>query len=300
MGKKQSDKITSVQKNDVTSTSSKPDMMFKRLNIIQVNLHKAKLATVELTKLFLDADFNGQGRGGKVNADKPGVMLVQELYVQYNGKLFNEGWNAVHHNMGRVAILVNNGVNHWPVQNFASRDCVVTTIKLMNSNNEAKILYLASVYLDRLKPPISGELKAIVEHCKNKGLPLIIGMDSNAHSHEWGSDEDNDRAIALSEYFDQNQLFVTNRGDKPTFKTKRRKSITDLTVTNSSAIDLSIEEWEVLDTHNFSDHKYIKFSVGEYTPFKKCFRNFKKANLEYFKSNLENYPQQIDVIDCVE
>ncbi len=119
------------------------DMVCKRLDIIQVNLHKAKLATVELTKLFLDADFNGQGQGGKVNADKPGVILVQEPYVQYNGKVFNEGWNAVHHNRGRAAILLNNGVNHWPVQKFTSRDCVVTTIKLTNSNNEAKTLYLA-------------------------------------------------------------------------------------------------------------------------------------------------------------
>ncbi len=125
-------------------------------------------------------------------------------------------------------------------------------------------------------------------------------MDSNAHSHEGGSDEDNDRGTALSEYFDQNQLYVMNKGDKPTFMTKRSKSIIDLTVANSSAVDLSIEGWEVLDTHNFSDHKYIKFSVGEYTPFKKCFRNFKKANWEYFKANLDNYPQQIDIVDCVE
>ncbi len=78
MGKKRCDKITFVPKNDVTSTSTNPNMMFKRLNIIQVNLHKAKLAMVELTKLFLDADFYGQGHGGKVKADKPGVILVQE------------------------------------------------------------------------------------------------------------------------------------------------------------------------------------------------------------------------------
>ncbi len=119
-------------------------MIQKILDIIlQVNLvHRAKLATVELTKLFLDADVSGQDHGGKAGIDKPGVILVQEPYVQYNGKLFNEGWNAVHNNMGRAAILVNNGVNHYPVQKFASRDCIVTTIKLMNSNNEAKILYL--------------------------------------------------------------------------------------------------------------------------------------------------------------
>ncbi len=134
-------------------------MIQKILDIIQVNLHKAKLATVELTKLFLDADVSGQGHGGKAGIDKPGVILVHEPYVQYNGKLFNEGWNAVHNNMGRAAILANNGVNHYPVQKFASRDCVVTTIKL----NEQQQWGQASVYLDRLKPPVSGELKAIVQ-----------------------------------------------------------------------------------------------------------------------------------------
>ncbi len=70
---------------------------------------------------------------------------------------------------------------------------------------------MASVYLDINKPPVSGELIAIVKHCKNKGLPLIIGMDSNAHSQEWGSDDDNDRGMALSDYFDQNQLYVNEQ-----------------------------------------------------------------------------------------
>ncbi len=116
MGKKRCDKITFVLKNDLTSTSTNPNMMFKCLNIIQVNLHMAKLATVELTKLFLDADFNGQGRGGKVNADKPGVILVQEPYVQNTGKLFNESWNAVHQQKGRATILMNNGVNQCTAQ----------------------------------------------------------------------------------------------------------------------------------------------------------------------------------------
>ncbi len=43
-----------------------------------------------------------------------------------------------------------------------------------------------------------------------------------------------------------------------------------------------------------------KNNVPYCTPFKKCFRNFKISNWEYFKSNLENYPQQINVVDCVE
>ncbi len=61
----------------------------KKLKLMQVNLHKAKLATVELTKLFLDANSDGQGQGGKVKADKPGVIFISA------GGICTEQWQTI-------------------------------------------------------------------------------------------------------------------------------------------------------------------------------------------------------------
>ncbi len=53
-----------------------------------------------------------------------------------------------------------------------------------------------------------------------------------------------------------------------------KKIMNDITIVNRLALlDLNVEDWEVLDHENFSDHKYISYSVGQYTPFKREFRN---------------------------
>ncbi len=88
-------------------------------------------------------------------------------------------------------------------------------------------------------------------------------------------------------------MFLLNRGGKPTFVTKHSKTHIDLTIANRHAVDIGIDNWEVLDRATASDHKYISFKIGEFTPFQREFRNFKKANWMEYKQILDQNPLEV-------
>ena len=83
----------------------------------------------------------------------------------------------------------------------------------------------------------------LVEECKKKRLPLIVGMDSNAHFSMWGAEDTNDRGRELKEIFLELGLVVLNQGSEYTFDTGNRKSIVDVIVPNRFAI----EKWNLDD-----------------------------------------------------
>ena len=75
----------------------------------------------------------------------------------------------------------------------------------------------ASVYCpDDDGPAVTGTLESLVQHCNTKQLPLIVGADSNAHSHLWGPDQ-NSRGDAFEDLISQNDLTVLIDGLDPTW-----------------------------------------------------------------------------------
>ena len=87
---------------------------------------------------------------------------------------------------------------------------------------------------------------------KKKKLPLIVGMDSNAHSSMWGAEDTNDRRRELEEIFFEHDLVVLNQGREYTFDTGNRKSIIDVTVANGFAIEKwNLDDWEVHNRESF-------------------------------------------------
>ena len=86
-------------------------------------------------------------------------------------------------------------------------------------------------------------------------LPLIVGMDSNAHSSMWRAEDTNDRGRELKEIFFELDLVVLNQGDEYTFDTGNRKSIIDVPVANRFAIEKwNLDDWKVDNSQSFSDH----------------------------------------------
>ena len=232
---------------------------------------------------------------GQVDHDKQvAAVLVQEPVISRDGVARAEGWNVIAKPKSRAAILVNKTVNFWPVEKFLSRDSSAICLKIKDKHKREKILYLASMYLDIEKAVISDDLKNTVEYCRLKRIPLVIGLDSNAHCTAWGSPKDNKRGEILEEYLLQNEMTVLNRGDRPTFDNGTSQTHIDITVANKEAVDFNIEGWEVLNKRTLSDHKYISFSIGEFSPFKREFRNFKKANWVDFKMVLDQ-----NTVECV-
>ena len=79
-------------------------------------------------------------------------------------------------------------------------------------------------------PPILlQELLAFTE--KNK-FSSIVGTDANAHHTIWGSSNINLRGEELLTYCVSANLQFYNVGNRPTFRTKTREEVPDLTLTN--------------------------------------------------------------------
>ncbi len=55
----------------------------------------------------------------------------------------------------------------------------------VEDNMNTKYLFLASIYLDINEPVVSEALLKVTQHCHTKGIPLLIGMDSNDRSGAW-------------------------------------------------------------------------------------------------------------------
>jgi ribonuclease HI len=101
----------------------------------------------------------------------------------------------------------------------------------------------------------------IVEYCKSRKLPLIIGSDSNSHCTAWGSRETNKRGQELAEYLSTTDLQILNEGEEPTFVTSRSQQIIDITLANRMGAPL-VSNWRVDDADSMSDHRYICFDVA--------------------------------------
>ena len=61
-------------------------------------------------------------------------------------------------------------------------------------------------------------------------------------------------------YWVSADLIFCNEGRRPTFRTKTREEVLDLTLVNWCAWD-QVLGWHVRDMPSFSDHMYIRFKV---------------------------------------
>ena len=126
-----------------------------------------------------------------------------------------------------------------------------------------------------------------MEYSKKVNKEILIGTDSNAHSQLWMCESDNTRGEIFEDFISQNNLFVSNIGNKNTYDCTTGKSIIDVTIVSILLVD-RVKNWVVQDKDYFSDHKMISFNIDFNKPPPGLFRNFKKANWPYFKHLLSN------------
>ena len=95
-----------------------------------------------------------------------------------------------------------------------------------------------------------------LRNLKNEQVPTIIGTD--AHHTTWGSSNTNPRREDLLAHCVSSDLnfCIVNVGNKPTFRTKTREEVLDLTLVNRCAWD-RVVGWHVSNVLSFSDHMYI-------------------------------------------
>ena len=88
------------------------------------------------------------------------------------------------------------------LEHLSHRDCAVG---LLSVNNE-KIL-LASIYLDIKEPVINEWMTNLITFANRKKYPIVIGMDSNAHSSLFGT-ETNARGEDLESFLINNSFLL--------------------------------------------------------------------------------------------
>ncbi len=191
--------------------------MATELRVVQINLQHSKVASAEL-ELPLLGD----------------VGLIQEPYITCCRPRCldrNKGYALAKKGRPRAAIYIHKMREAWLVEEFTKEDLCVCAIKV-----EGCTWYIVSSYLDINYDIRNNDgLGRLIDHCERGSVPLVIGMDCNAHSSLWDSVDVNKRGEELEELIMEKDLTVANCGEACTFETARAKTIVDITITNVHA-----------------------------------------------------------------
>ncbi len=219
----------------------------RTIRFAQINLHKSRAPTTELEGLDFDVALVQEPNLNKKRGTVFSASSSNSSYCKRDGKSI------------RAAIIISREVDYWPLDKLSGADLAAVALKV---ESPLKQLYAASCYLDiKLKAP-SDELHQLVKHCKLQKIPLLVGIDTNAHSTVWGESDSNKRGEALEDWIIENDLYVLNKGSVPTFAPDgSRKTIIDVTIANEWARPFA-GDWKVnLDEVVLSDHRLVQFNM---------------------------------------
>ncbi len=135
------------------------------------------------------------------------------------------------------------------------------SITLRSKISKDLTIILSSIYMDNTKDIPCDLVTRIASYTERENLPLIAGVDSNAHHVAWGHSSTNARGRALLQTLSANNLILCNTGNTPTFVGKLGHSVIDLTICNTLGYNL-IKDWKVESGKSLSDHEAITFKLA--------------------------------------
>ena len=224
--------------------------------------------------------------GRAMEEAKQKIILMTEPYTYANKIVGMPGKSKLIYSRGketpRAGIAASPDVKITAMENWCSRDCAVGLVKI-----GGKQTVLVSLYLDinlRVQQPWVDELMRMVDA---KGYPIIIGVDTNAHSSLYGP-HTNKRGEALEDFIIQYGLSVENVGTIPTFETQRgaKKIETHIDATLTRGVPAGVRNWEVNREYNASDHNTISFQVTSECNEPELVRPWGKADWDTFEAKL--------------
>ena len=219
-----------------------------RLPISQINLHRSKDAAAILAK--------------RMASGHTWISMIQEPWtVRGIVRGVGPGCRVIASSDERPrACIALKGVSGVPLLAFCYRDLAAVACEV-NTDRGRHTIVLASGYFpheDSEVPPLG--VQRLIEYCRTKKMPLILGCDANAHNSVWGSTDNNARGEDLLTYLTSSELDIANVGSEPTFKNVKRGEVLDLTLVSLSIRHL-IHGWRVSDEPSLSDHATIEFGL---------------------------------------
>ena len=228
--------------------------------------------------------------GGSLENKKQSIVLVTEPHTVNNSVTgMPRGTKVVAARLKgtdcrpRAAIVASLDVKLTAMESWCRRDCAVALAKI-----RGKHTVIVSLYLDINLDVQPGWLDDLMTMIEEKNFPVIIGVDSNAHSALYGPDT-NRRGVAFEDFILQYGLNVENIGGKPTYETRRGNKLvqTHIDVTLTRGLTTEIRNWRICSEYNASDHNTILFEILTSKPEPELIRPWSKADWGIFSDYLD-------------
>ena len=181
----------------------------------------------------------------------------------------------------RSCIYTSKDIDAWMLPKYSNADVVTVSINNLQGVIPKTVIF-ASVYMAEENAAPPQIVEELTVYCNRNNLPLVLGCDANAHHVAWGSSNINERGEALMEYLASTDLAWCNKGHKPTFITRNRREVLDITLATPEVF-LKIKDWAVSDNPSLSDHAMITFHLTITSPAERWYRNVRKTNWKDFK-----------------
>lgn len=181
------------------------------------------------------------------------VVLLQETFLSDNKTFKINNFNIIRNDRnsqgGGVAIAIK---NNWKFKkiNINSNIDEIELIGCKIKIDDKNCLDIVSIYINH-----NFNLNmAHIDNIFNKvETPFIIGGDFNAHSMEWGCENNSPRGEVIHDALEKYDSIFLNDGSVTRFQTPpNQSSAIDLTITNSNnSLNCT---WEICNTTSGSDH----------------------------------------------
>lgn len=198
--------------------------------------------------------------------NKIDVILAQEPPLTVNGKAIP----GLDHSP--IRLIIKKGEGNSPAGAaiiILNPHLKVLSSETQNSNVAAAIIRdnagtsytLISAYF-KFNRPTESFIELMRPHFEGR-RPVIAGIDSNAHSKRWFSEDRNARGVLVEEFIDDNDLHIANiRHELNTYdRPGMGRSNIDITITKR-CFSSRIQKWDVLAEITDSDHRVITFEVS--------------------------------------
>ena len=219
-----------------------------------------------------------------------GLVLAQEPWT-YATKIRSKlrGWNLFQGiemgNRPRACIYATPDLCCSLIPMFSNSDIVAGGVNNVCQSGDSFVFVSAYIAAEEPAPP--NLLRDLLVFAENAQIPTIVETDANAHYTIWGSSNINPREEDLLAYCVCANLNFCNVGNKPTFRTKTREEVLDLTLENRCAWD-RVVGLHVSDVPSFSDQMYIRFQVkSSIQKQAKMFRNVRHTCWNKYVNKLE-------------
>lgn len=219
------------------------------LQIVQLNMNGSRLVTPELRE--------------KIHANNIDLMLLQEPY-SWNNRVAGFGL--------QTRILTGNKSDEKPWAAIGITSSKLTVLHLKHLSNaycvcaevsmDTRSVYFISAYF-RFSENIDGHIQHLDLILRQlRGKKVILGIDSNAKSHQWHSGKLDNRGRKLEFFLAEHNLRILNEPNEPaTYASSRGESNIDVTLETMNHTSI-VMKWSVMVNWTSSDHRAIRIECS--------------------------------------